>query len=298
MKSYSRLEKDFLGNERMVHYDEKGVVVGASEVVREEDGTLRVLDSVPVAPAETVTPALSNMGNSVSTVASETPQAKTFRQQMQKLEETAPGASPFGSSFAAGRSSHANGRPVILFLLMLIAFLLTFAAGTFLINARKPVVLPPNFGEGGTATPQDSPFRNPAQVDPPVQPPSNPYPGDNPYDSPVPSDIDRDMTDPERRQNGRPWIEGAPNRSSNEPAGDERSGSTKSSKVKPKPEGSVSPKKNPDDPIDLGRDDGGNDNSGNDTAGSSGGGAVPPPDQKPPDTDPPSTIPPNMNPPN
>jgi type IV secretory pathway VirB10-like protein len=39
---YSRLEKDFLGNERMVHYNPHGEVLGFSDVTREEDGTLRV----------------------------------------------------------------------------------------------------------------------------------------------------------------------------------------------------------------------------------------------------------------
>ncbi len=39
---YSRLEKDFLGNERMVHYDASGNMLGASDVIREPDGTIRV----------------------------------------------------------------------------------------------------------------------------------------------------------------------------------------------------------------------------------------------------------------
>ena len=39
---YSRLEKDFLGNERMVHYDGSGNMLGASDVIRELDGTIRV----------------------------------------------------------------------------------------------------------------------------------------------------------------------------------------------------------------------------------------------------------------
>jgi len=39
---YSRIEKDFLGNERMVHYDGSGNMIGASDVVREPDGTIRI----------------------------------------------------------------------------------------------------------------------------------------------------------------------------------------------------------------------------------------------------------------
>ena len=39
---YSRLEKDFLGNERMVHYDASGNMLGASDVQREPDGTIRI----------------------------------------------------------------------------------------------------------------------------------------------------------------------------------------------------------------------------------------------------------------
>lgn len=39
---YSRIEKDFLGNERMVHYDGSGNMIGASDVVRESDGTIRI----------------------------------------------------------------------------------------------------------------------------------------------------------------------------------------------------------------------------------------------------------------
>ena len=39
---YSRIEKDFLGNERMVHYDGSGNMIGASDVIREPDGTIRI----------------------------------------------------------------------------------------------------------------------------------------------------------------------------------------------------------------------------------------------------------------
>lgn len=49
---YSRLEKDFLGNERMVHYDGSGNMIGASDVVREPDGTLRVTNE----PVHATTP--------------------------------------------------------------------------------------------------------------------------------------------------------------------------------------------------------------------------------------------------
>lgn len=46
---YSRLEKDFLGNERMVHYDAAGNMLGASDVIREEDGTIRISnDPIPL----------------------------------------------------------------------------------------------------------------------------------------------------------------------------------------------------------------------------------------------------------
>lgn len=48
---YSRLEKDFLGNERMVHYDGSGNMLGASDVVREPDGTIRVTNE-PISPVE------------------------------------------------------------------------------------------------------------------------------------------------------------------------------------------------------------------------------------------------------
>ena len=41
---YSRIEKDFLGNERMVHYDASGNMLGASDVIREPDGTMRILN--------------------------------------------------------------------------------------------------------------------------------------------------------------------------------------------------------------------------------------------------------------
>ncbi|MBS1700519.1 MAG: hypothetical protein JST12_02580 [Armatimonadetes bacterium] len=52
---YSRIEKDFLGNERMVHYDGSGNMIGASDVVREPDGTIRIpndpVDAIPTAAA-------------------------------------------------------------------------------------------------------------------------------------------------------------------------------------------------------------------------------------------------------
>ncbi len=41
---YSRIEKDFLGNERMVQYDASGNMLGASDVIREPDGTMRILN--------------------------------------------------------------------------------------------------------------------------------------------------------------------------------------------------------------------------------------------------------------
>ncbi len=51
---YSRLEKDFLGNERMVHYDGSGNMIGASDVVREPDGTIRIPNEPGSATASTV----------------------------------------------------------------------------------------------------------------------------------------------------------------------------------------------------------------------------------------------------
>jgi hypothetical protein len=44
---YSRIEKDFLGNERMVHYDANGSMLGFSEILREPDGSIRVLGAHP-----------------------------------------------------------------------------------------------------------------------------------------------------------------------------------------------------------------------------------------------------------
>lgn len=56
--AYSRLEKDFLGIERMVHYNAEGVKIGTQDIVREDDGTLRVVgEIVPVnEAAATYTP--------------------------------------------------------------------------------------------------------------------------------------------------------------------------------------------------------------------------------------------------
>jgi hypothetical protein len=48
---YSRLERDFLGNERMVHYDASGNMLGASDVIREPDGTIRITNE-PVSATE------------------------------------------------------------------------------------------------------------------------------------------------------------------------------------------------------------------------------------------------------
>jgi hypothetical protein len=45
---YSRLEKDFLGNERMVHYNAEGAMIGASAVTREEDGSIRISGDIPM----------------------------------------------------------------------------------------------------------------------------------------------------------------------------------------------------------------------------------------------------------
>jgi hypothetical protein len=50
---YSRIEKDFLGNERMVHYDASGNMLGASDVIREADGTIRISnESAPSYPKD------------------------------------------------------------------------------------------------------------------------------------------------------------------------------------------------------------------------------------------------------
>ncbi|MEI7576486.1 MAG: hypothetical protein WCK51_06305 [Armatimonadota bacterium] len=45
---YSKLEKDFLGNERMVHYNSDGVAVSASRVERAEDGSMTVGEPIPL----------------------------------------------------------------------------------------------------------------------------------------------------------------------------------------------------------------------------------------------------------
>ena len=45
---YSKLEKDFLGNERMVHYNAEGVAISASRVERSEDGSMIVGEPVPL----------------------------------------------------------------------------------------------------------------------------------------------------------------------------------------------------------------------------------------------------------
>ncbi|HLO97919.1 MAG TPA: hypothetical protein VK171_04925 [Fimbriimonas sp.] len=69
MSAYSRLEKDFLGIEKMVHYDAEGNKTGVQDVVREEDGTIRVVGeptpvietpgaSIPSAPASQPVPSL------------------------------------------------------------------------------------------------------------------------------------------------------------------------------------------------------------------------------------------------
>ena len=45
---YSKLEKDFLGNERMVHYNVAGIAVSASKVERSEDGSMMVGEPIPL----------------------------------------------------------------------------------------------------------------------------------------------------------------------------------------------------------------------------------------------------------
>jgi hypothetical protein len=45
---YSKLEKDFLGNERMVHYNAEGVAISASKVERSEDGSMIVGEPMPL----------------------------------------------------------------------------------------------------------------------------------------------------------------------------------------------------------------------------------------------------------
>jgi hypothetical protein len=44
---YSRLERDFLGNEKLVHYDGDGKMISASQVTREADGSMKIVGDVP-----------------------------------------------------------------------------------------------------------------------------------------------------------------------------------------------------------------------------------------------------------
>ena len=57
---YSKLEKDFLGNERMVHYNASGVAISASKVERAEDGSMTVGEPVPVDATASASASRSN----------------------------------------------------------------------------------------------------------------------------------------------------------------------------------------------------------------------------------------------
>jgi hypothetical protein len=278
MKPYSRLEKDFLGNERMVFYDENGQMTGVSEVMREADGTLRVLGTVPVEAGMnpmtgTTEPAIDPQPSSPRSFDAGSEQLAKGRGQVHKLLDEQSSNQVEKQGF---KSSTVALIGVVAFL---VAGGLAFAA---MSSLNRP--LPPPTSGLVTETQTSS---NPS---PDVPTRSESFRSSPPEETsvPMPADVSPGQGVPDEALNGgsersRRWIEGGRRTpdptltSPTDPKSDQINveESTDSAKPTKRKKEKEKPKQNPDDPVDLGRDDGAGTTSGSST--NSGDGTSPPP---------------------
>jgi hypothetical protein len=248
--AYSRLEKDFIGNERMVNYDAQGNLVSISEVVREPDGTLRVLPAVPTTIA-------SSPDSQIPT----------------------PQSAPNVESINSKTQSSQNGYPRSMIYAICIATCIISGLITTLIiknNESEKVQIvnvpaepstpqssladPNQLNPEPNPGPQDSPPNQQESPDAPVNSPAPPFPDpmSPPADGPAST---------ESGPNGpRPTVENPPTNESGDlpttapqdstkPPKEPANNSTSSKPLKKK-EAPQKPKPKPTDPVDLGRDDG------------------------------------------
>lgn len=282
MKPYSRLEKDFLGNERMVFYDENGQMTGMAEVMREADGTLRVMGTIPVDPASPNSPdpksrnGAESAGSSVSGFhpgAGATSQ-KQFDPASEQLAKGRGQVNKLLSESKSESESRDGFKPGTVALIGLAAFLFAGGLAYFgIASFSRPLPAPTS----GLVT--DGPQIQSSSASPSVDPGLNaPAPSQNNNSSIPGESVPDSALDPRSEQRNDPsrkWIEGGgrPRRTpivEPEPSDPDITvqspDSEKTNKTKKE-----KPKANPDDPVDLGRDDG----SG--TGGSTSDGGSPPP---------------------
>lgn len=209
---YSRLEKDFLGNERMVHYDGSGNMIGASDVVREPDGTIRI----PNEAGTTTAAASASPTDPTAHIPKDAGVAMRNKQSM-------PASRLITYVFAAFIGS----------MLLTLAVVTVFAGrGGSRSNSGDTAIQTPAIQQPGPSYGDGSVPRRDTE---PAPAPDN-YPSD-----PKPRN-DEDDT------NVKPYDQTAPDMNSgddNRPKIDDPNSVTKSDN------GDKKPKANPDDPIDL-----------------------------------------------
>ena len=247
--AYSRIEKDFIGNERMVNYDAQGNIVSISEVVRESDGTLRVLPAVPTNISSAPDSQIPKPHNSPS---------------VESISETQSSQNGYPRSMVY---AICIGTCIISGLITTLIIKNNESEKIQLVNAPAEPSTPqsspdePNqLNSEPNPGPQDSPPKQQESPDAPVNSPAPPFPDpmSPPADGPAST---------ESGPNGpRPTIENPLADESGDLPTTAPQDSTKSPKEPPnnsttpkppkKKEAPQKPKPKPTDPVDLGRDDG------------------------------------------
>lgn len=231
---YSRIEKDFLGNERMVHYDGSGNMLGASDVVREPDGTIRI-------PNE----------SGSSFVADDLPKVEAVEPKPKAVAQEP------ASSFATPAKSNVPMNQVVLYSIATFigAMLLTLGIASFVASRR-----PSQGAISSTQIRSSNPMEDARiQQDPPRRREEEQQPQDNFPIDPKPRNDEQPSDEP------KPFDNAAPDMNSGddlhpkiEPGDGDKKPAVEPAKENPKTNGS-------DDPIDL-RGDGGTTKKGPDNS--------------------------------
>lgn len=284
MKPYSRLEKDFLGNERMVFYDENGQMTGVAEIMREADGTLRVMGTVPVEAG-------SNPVSGIPQVPTP-PQAEAPKAYDAASEQLAKGRGQVNKLLTESKAEDPEQRGFkssTVAIIGIAAFLFAGGFAYFAMSAFNRPLPPPTSGLVTNIDPQtnlpsspnrrsdETPSSPPPESNVPM--PSEAMPGQGVPDSALDPNMDR----------SRRWIEGGRRRNEPEPTVEPGTDqikvedATETAKPPKRKKEKEQPKQNPNDPVDLGRDDGSTSSSGTSTNSGDGTTPLPTSDNQPKD---------------
>ena len=222
---YSRLEKDFLGIERMVHYDAAGNMTGTSEVFLEADGSRRI-------------------SNEVHAVSVPTEEAAAFTPPVASKPVVEPNVASAAASGPKPEYREGYSVPTVVSF-GLAAFVGAAVIGLVVITAMRSGSNRDSSVQSYTPPIQNQNSTLPEQRYTPPAPPSN---NDNPYDSPVDPDQTR-PGDPDRPRIDGPAPVIEPSDPALNPNGDQPQGEVKPSTEPEKPK--VDPKPSSTDPIDL-----------------------------------------------